>query len=78
MGGISSLFILLIVLLLVADIYYTTWSDFWSAFSKPEIKSALKLTLLSEYSRCIIERMGGYATGLHMLAEYRFAGQHGD
>ena len=74
MGGISSLFILLIVLLLAADIYYTTWSDFWSAFSKPEIKAALKLTLLSCTVAALLSVWVGTPLG-YILARYRFPGR---
>ncbi len=74
MGGISASFISLILLLLLADIYYTTWSDFWSAFSKPEIKAALRLTLLSCSVAALMSVWVGTPLG-YILARYRFPGR---
>ena len=47
MSGISSCFILLIVLLLAADLMFTSLEDFRAAIMKPEIQSAFKLTIIS-------------------------------
>ena len=47
MGGLSASFILLIVLLLAADLMFTSFADFKAAIFKPEIQAAFKLTLIS-------------------------------
>lgn len=74
MGGISASFIVLIVLLLLADIYYTTWADFTTAFGKPEIQSAFKLTLLSCTVSALMSVWVGTPLG-YILARYRFPGR---
>lgn len=74
MGGISACFVALIVLLLLADMVYTTWSDFQAAFSKPEIQSALKLTLLSCTVAAVLSVWVGTPLG-YILARYRFPGR---
>ena len=74
MGGISACFVLLIILLLLADIYYTTWADFRSAFAKREIQAALKLTLLSCSLAALMSVWIGTPLG-YLLARYRFPGR---
>lgn len=44
MGGLSACFILLIVLLLVADLMFTSPQEFANALRKPEIQAAFRLT----------------------------------
>jgi molybdate transport system permease protein len=74
MGGISACFISLIVLLLIADIRFTSWQDFQSAVFKPEIQAALKLTLLSCTLAAFMSVWVGTPLG-YILARYRFAGR---
>lgn len=74
MSGISACFVSLIVLLLLADIYYITWSDFRAAFTKPEIQAALKLTLLSCTVAAVLSVWVGTPLG-YVLARYRFPGR---
>ena len=47
MGGLSASFVVLIVLLLAADVMFTSFVDFRDALLKPEIRAAFRLTLLS-------------------------------
>jgi molybdate transport system permease protein len=74
MGGISACFIVLIVLLLAADIAFTTWDDFKATFVKPEIQAALRLTLLSCTLAAVMSVWVGTPLG-YILARYRFTGR---
>src|SRR6056297_690767 len=47
MGGLSSCFVLLIVLLIAADFMFTSAEEFKTALQKPEIRAAIQLTLWS-------------------------------
>ena len=46
MSGLSSCFVLLIVLLLLADLMFTTPGEFIVAIRKPEIQAAFRLTIV--------------------------------
>jgi len=46
-GGLSASFITLVILLVLADVMFTSPADFVAAFGKPEIRSAFRLTLLT-------------------------------
>lgn len=74
MGGLSTCFVLLIVLLLAADLAFTSWSEFRSALVKPEIQSALRLTLLSCTLAAIMSVWVGTPLG-YVLSRYRFPGR---
>lgn len=74
MSGLSGSFILLIVLLLAADLMFTSWGDFKAALFKPEIQGALKLTLLSCSLAAIMSVWIGTPMG-YLLARYRFPGR---
>lgn len=74
MGGLSSTFVLLIVLLIAADIMFTSWSDFTSALMKPEIRAAIKLTLLSCTIATIFSLWVGTPLG-YLLSRYKFPGR---
>jgi molybdate transport system permease protein len=69
MSGLSSCFILLIVLLLAADLLFTSLSDFKAALLKPEIQSAFWLTMLSCSATAILSIWVatplGYLLSLH-------------
>ena len=74
MSGLSASFLLLIVLLLAADILFTTPAEFLAALQKPEIRAAFKLTLLS----CTIAALMSLwvATPLgYILSRYKFVGR---
>ena len=74
MGGISSCFVLLIVLLLAADILFTTPRNFYEALAKPEILAALQLTLFSCTAAAILSIWVGTPLG-YLLSRYSFRGR---
>jgi len=74
MGGLSACFILLIVLLLAADIMFTTPRDFYEALAKPEIRAALRLTILSCTVAAILSVWVGTPLG-YLLSRYSFPGR---
>jgi len=74
MGGISSCFVLLIVLLLAADILFTTPRNFYEALAKPEIRAALQLTLFSCTAAAILSIWVGTPLG-YLLSRYSFRGR---
>ncbi|MDM4014079.1 ABC transporter permease [Roseiconus lacunae] len=71
MSGISATFILLIVLLLVADLRFTSLSDFRDALSKPEIIAATRLTITSCSVAAILSLWVAVPLG-YLLSRYRF------
>ena len=74
MGGLSAAFIVLIVLLLVADVLYTTPSDFMAALTKPEIQSAFRLTIVTCTLATILSVWVATPLG-YLLSRYRFPGR---
>jgi molybdate transport system permease protein len=74
MGGLSSCFVLLIVLLLVADAMFTSVAEFQSALQKPEIQAAFKLTILSCSVSAIMSLWVATPLG-YLLARFRFPGR---
>ena len=74
MGGLSASFVVLIVLLLAADVMFTSFADFRDALLKPEIRAAFRLTLLS----CTIAAMMSLWVGTplgYLLSRYKFPGR---
>lgn len=74
MSGISSCFILLIVLLLLADLRFTTIGQFRDALQKPEIQAAFRLTILSCSAAAIMSIWVATPLG-YLLSRYRFPGR---
>lgn len=74
MSGISSCFILLIILLLAADLMFTSFEDFRAAVMKPEIQSAFRLTLLSCTIAALLSIWVATPLG-YLLSRYRFPGR---
>jgi len=74
MSGLSSLFVVLIVLLLIADVMFTTVSDFRQAISKPEILAAIRLTMLTCTAAAILSVWVGTPLA-YLLSRYRFPGR---
>ncbi|WP_233903077.1 ABC transporter permease [Stieleria maiorica] len=74
MGGISACFIVLIVLLLVADVVFTSPSDFIDALRKPEIQAAFRLTILSCSAAAVLSLWVATPLG-YLLSRYRFPGR---
>ncbi len=73
-GGLSSCFILLFVLLLAADVAFTSLADFREALAKPEIQAAVRLTLLSCTTAAIMSLWVATPLG-YLLSRYRFPGR---
>ncbi|MDV6034111.1 ABC transporter permease [Stieleria sp.] len=74
MGGISACFIILIVLLLAADVVFTSPSDFIDALRKPEIQAAFRLTILSCSAAAVLSLWVATPLG-YLLSRYRFPGR---
>ncbi len=74
MGGLSSCFIVLIVLLIVADLVFTSPAKFVEALSAPEIQYAFKLTILSCTVSAILSIWVATPLG-YLLARFRFPGR---
>ena len=74
MGGLSATFVLLIVLLLMADVLFTSVSDFKAALLKPEIQAAFRLTLLSCTVAALMSLWVATPLG-YLLSRYRFPGR---
>lgn len=74
MGGISACFILLIVLLLAADLMFTSVAEFKAALLKPEIQAAFRLTILSCTVAALLSIWVATPLG-YLLARYRFPGR---
>ena len=71
---LSSCFVLLIVLLILADVRFTSLDAFQAAFSKPEIQASIRLTLLT----CTVSAIASIwvATPLaYLLTRFRFPGR---
>ena len=74
MGGLSSCFLLLIVLMLAADLMFTSVADFRAAILKPEIQAAFRLTLLTCTAATILALWVAVPLG-YLLSRYRFPGR---
>ncbi len=74
MGGISTSFILLIVLLLAADFLFTSPAEFFETIKIPEIQAALRLTLFSCTAAAILSIWVATPLG-YLLSRYRFPGR---
>lgn len=74
MGGLSASFVVLIVLLLAADVVFTSFADFRDALLKPEIRAAFRLTLLSCSIAALMSLWVGTPLG-YLLSRYRFPGR---
>lgn len=74
MGGISSTFILLIVLMLLADLKFTSIADFRQALLKPEIQAAVRLTLLSCTLSALMSLWVATPLG-YLLSRFHFPGR---
>lgn len=74
MGGLSACFILLIVLLLLADVFFTTPANFVAALQKPEIQAAFRLTLVTCTISTILSLWVATPLG-YLLSRFRFPGR---
>tara|TARA_R110002073_G_scaffold9878_2_gene48974 strand:- start:734 stop:1582 length:849 start_codon:yes stop_codon:yes gene_type:complete len=74
MAGISAIFVVLILLLIAADVSFTSWSEFTAALRKPEIQAAIRLTLLTCTVAAIASVWVGTPLG-YLLSRYKFPGR---
>ncbi len=74
MGGISASFVVLIVLLLAADVLFTSSQDFADALGKPEIRAAFWLTMLTCTVAAIMSVFVATPLG-YLLARFEFPGR---
>lgn len=73
LGVLSGFYIVLIVLLILADLRYTSLQDFREALLKPEIRSAFVLTLKSCTVAALLSIWIAVPLG-YLLARHRFRG----
>lgn len=74
MGGLSACFVVLIVLLLVADMMFTSFDHFVTALTKPEIQSAFRLTLVTCTLATILSLWVATPLG-YLLSRFKFPGR---
>ncbi len=74
MGGLSSCFVLLILLLIAADLLFTSPAKFIEALTKPEIQAAFRLTILSCTIAAIMSIWVATPLG-YVLSRYKFPGR---
>ena len=74
MGGLSGCFVLLIVLLILADIMFTSPASFFAALDKPEIRAAFRLTLITCTIATILSLWVATPLG-YLLSRFRFPGR---
>ena len=75
MGGLSSCFILLIVLLLAADVVFTSPNEFVKALQKPEIQRATIFTFVSCTVAAVMSVWIATPLG-YVLSRYKFPGRN--
>lgn len=73
LGGLSSCFVLLIVLLLAADLSFTSSAAFAAALRKPEIQAAFRLTMLTCTLAAVLSVWVATPLG-YLLSRFRFPG----
>src|SRR5690606_18601635 len=74
MGGLAGSYMLLVVALLVADILFTSPAHFAAAFAKPEIRYAIRLTLMSCSISAILSVWVATPLG-YLLSRFNFRGR---
>ena len=74
MGGLSGSFISLIVLLIAADVLFTSPSNFMDALTKPEIQAAFRLTVITCTVATILSIWVAVPLG-YLLSRYKFPGR---
>lgn len=73
-GGISACFIMLIVLLIAADVMFTSVDAFKEALVRPEIRAAIWLTLVTCTMSAILSLWVAIPLG-YTLSRYKFPGR---
>jgi molybdate transport system permease protein len=74
MSGISSCFVLLIILMIAADMMFTTFAEFKEALSKPQILAAFRLTMLSCTAAALLSVWVATPLG-YLLSRFKFPGR---
>jgi molybdate transport system permease protein len=74
LGLIGGSYILLVVVMLAADLFYTEPSDFIESLQRPEIQYAVKLTMISCTIAAILSLWVATPLG-YLLSRYRFPGR---
>jgi molybdate transport system permease protein len=74
MGGLGGVYVVLIVLLLLADLYYTSVNDIRETLAKPEVRYAIRLTLVSCTIAAILSLWVATPLG-YVMSRYRFPGK---
>jgi len=74
LGVLGGAYVLVIVLMLVADLFYTTPGAFWAALRKEEIRYAIKLTLISCTITAILSLWVAVPLG-YLLSRFKFPGK---
>lgn len=74
MGMIGGSYVLLVLLLVIADAAYVSPHDFSAALAKPEIRSGILITLKTCTISAILSLWVGTALG-YLLARYNFPGK---
>lgn len=73
-GGLSASFLLLIVLLILADLLHTTPKNFLVTLQKPEVQAAFRLTVLTCTVAAILSIWVATPLG-YLLSRFRFPGR---
>ncbi|MEM7474310.1 MAG: ABC transporter permease [Planctomycetota bacterium] len=74
MGGLSACFILLVLLLIAADLMFTSPKEFKAALLRPEIQAAFRLTLLTCTVATILSLWVATPLG-YLLSRFKFPGR---
>jgi molybdate transport system permease protein len=74
MGGIGGSYLLLIVLMLAADLRWTSLEDFDMALAKPEIRYSIRLTLISCTITALMSVLVATPLG-YLLSRFAFRGR---
>lgn len=75
MGAISCVYVLLIVLMLLADMFYTSSGHILAALAKPEIRYSIRLSLLSCTMTAILSLLVAIPSG-YLLSRHEFFGKN--
>lgn len=75
MGGISASYIVLILLMLIANVAFTSFTAFQNTLAKPEIISAIRLTMLSCTAAAILSLWVAVPLG-YILSRFQFRGKN--
>src|SRR5262245_14798335 len=71
---IGGSYVVLILAMLIADLFYTTEDAFWAAFRSPEIRYAIRLSLVSCFVTTLLSLWVAVPLG-YLLSRTRFYGQ---